>query len=64
MQKIKHWCTNTYYDADIKGYICTIMEKPCPYKKPYYTQECVNMVKEIELATVKTIIRSNSHDKK
>lgn len=33
---MKYWCTNTEYSADIGGYICTIMNKPCPYLKPYY----------------------------
>ncbi|UVX36181.1 MAG: hypothetical protein [Bacteriophage sp.] len=54
---MKYWCTNTEYSADIGGYICTIMNKPCPYLKPYYTKECVKMVKLVELGVLKTIMK-------
>lgn len=47
-------CPHTEYDADV-GYICSIMEKPCPYVKPHYTEECVEMVRSMEIEKAKKI---------
>lgn len=47
-------CPHTEYDADV-GYICSIMEKPCPYVKPHYTEECVEMVRNLEIEKAKNI---------
>lgn len=50
----KNWCTNTYYDDG--QYNCDIMKKPCPYVKPYYTDECVEMAKQVELDALTAVI--------
>lgn len=54
---MKYWCTNTEYSADISGYICTIMNKPCPYVKPYYTEECAEIIRNME---IKKVVKINN----
>lgn len=61
----KNWCTNTHYDGQDKQYICEIMKKPCPYVKPYYTEDCVEMAKQVEidaLTAVATFMTDNAKD--
>lgn len=47
-------CPYTEYYADV-GYVCSIIKKECPYVLPKYTEECVEMVINIEMDKVKDI---------
>lgn len=42
-------CENTWLDGTV--WMCSLMEKPCPYVKPIYTKECVEMKVKIKMRT-------------
>lgn len=38
-------CEHTWLDG--KQWMCWLMQKPCPYVKPTYTEECIDMKVQI-----------------